>query len=139
MSARGLVHDNTLILDGTNYDVWKICMLSHFRDIDPHMEKIVDIGFSPPMDSQNLSLEDEKNLYLNSQASYVLMNALRDVGLFPYLPFWSAHELWTKIQDKYDVSNIIKDGCIASTSGRDEVSSSSTSPMCGKCNIPNCK
>jgi hypothetical protein len=132
MSARGLVHDNTLILDGTNYDVWKICMLSHFRDIDPHMEKIVDIGFSPPMDSQNLSLEDEKNLYLNSQASNVLMNALRDVGLFPYLPFWSAHELWTKIQDKYDVSNIIEDDCIASTSGRDEFSSSSTSPKCVK-------
>jgi hypothetical protein len=59
------------------------------------------------------------------------MNALRDVGLFPYLPFWSAHELWTKIQDKYDLSNIIKDDCIASTSGRDEFSSSSTSPMCG--------
>jgi hypothetical protein len=61
MSARGLVHDDTLILDGTNYDVRKICMLSHFRDIDPRMEKIVDIGFSPPIDSQNLSLEDEKN------------------------------------------------------------------------------
>ncbi|KAM0898970.1 hypothetical protein ACQ4PT_021612 [Festuca glaucescens] len=53
-------------------------------------------------------------------------------GLFPYLPFWSAHELWTKLQDKYDVSNIIEDDCIASTSGRDEFSSSSTSPMCGK-------
>ena len=45
MSARGLVHDDTFIFDGTNYDVWKIRMLSHFRDIDPHMEKIVDIGF----------------------------------------------------------------------------------------------
>ena len=67
MSARDLVHDHTFIFDGTNYDVWKIRMLSHFRAIDPHMERIVDIGFSPPMDSQNLSLEDEKNLYLNAQ------------------------------------------------------------------------
>ena len=87
MSARGLVHDDTFIFDGINYDVWKICMLSHFWDIDPHMEKILDIGFSPPMDSQNLSLEDEKNLYLNAQASNVLMNALSDVGLFTFLPF----------------------------------------------------
>jgi hypothetical protein len=30
------------------------------------------------------------------------------------------------------MSNIIKDDCIAFTSGRDEFSSSSTSPMCGK-------
>ena len=51
MSARGLVHDNTFIFDDTNYDVWKIRMLSHFQAIDPYMEQIVDIGFSPPMDS----------------------------------------------------------------------------------------
>ena len=37
-----------------------------------------------------------------------------------------------KLQDKYDVSNIIEDDCIASTSGRDEFSSSTTSPKCGK-------
>jgi hypothetical protein len=30
------------------------------------MEQIVDAGFSPPKDTQNLSLEDEKNLYLNA-------------------------------------------------------------------------
>ena len=30
------------------------------------------------------------------------------------------------------MSNIIEDDCISSTSGRDEFSSSSTSPMCGK-------
>jgi hypothetical protein len=84
------------------------------------------------MDSQNLSLEDEKKLYLNSQASNVLMNALREVSLFPYLSLWSALELLTMIQDKYDVSNIIKDDCIVSTSGRDEFSCLSTSPMCGK-------
>jgi hypothetical protein len=48
------------------------------------------------------------------------------------MPFRRAHELWTKLQDKYDVSNIIEDDCIASTSSRDEFSSSSTSPKCGK-------
>ena len=64
MSARGLVHDHTFIFDGTNYDIWKIRMLTLFWSMDPNIERIVDIGFSPPMDSQNLSLEDEKNLYL---------------------------------------------------------------------------
>ena len=46
------------------------------------------------------------------------------------MPFWNAHELWTKLQDKYDVSNIIKDDCPPSTFGRDEFSYSSTSPTC---------
>ena len=94
------------------------------------MEQIVDIGFSPPMDSQNLSCEDEKNLYLNAQASNVLVNTLRNVVTFSIMSFRNAHELWTKLQDKYDVSNIIEDDCIPSTSDRDELSS--TSPTCCK-------
>ena len=48
------------------------------------------------------------------------------------MPFGSSHELWTKLQDKYYVSNIVEDDCIASTSGCDEFSSSSTSPKCVK-------
>ena len=91
MSARGFVLDDTFIFDGTNYDVWKIHMLSHFWDIDPYMEQIVDIGFSPPMDSQNLSLEDEKNLYLNAQASNVLVHALSNVDTVSYTHL-RAHE-----------------------------------------------
>jgi hypothetical protein len=31
---------------------------------DPNIERIVDMGFSPPKNSQNLSLEYEKNLYI---------------------------------------------------------------------------
>src|SRR5215216_4783404 len=105
-------------------------MLIHFRDMDPNLEHIVDIGFSPPMDFKNLSCEDEKNLYLDAQASNVLVNALKYVVTSSIIPFWSAHEIWTKLQDKYVVSNIIKDDCVASTSGRDEFSSSTTSPTC---------
>ena len=76
MSTRGLVHNDSLIFDGTNYDVWKIHMLNHFRAMDPNLERIVDMGFSPPKDSQNLSLEDEKNSYLDAQASNVLFNVV---------------------------------------------------------------
>jgi hypothetical protein len=46
------------------------------------------------------------------------------------MPFRSSHELWTKLQEVYDVSNATEDGCIPSTFGRDELSS--TSPTCGK-------
>jgi hypothetical protein len=46
------------------------------------------------------------------------------------MPFYNADEFWTKIKEKYDVSNFIDDDCISSTSGRDELSS--TSQMCGR-------
>src|SRR5680860_258404 len=132
MSFRELVHDPTFIFDGTNYDVWKIRMLNLFRDIDPILKSVVDMGFSPPKDSQNLSLEDEKNSYLDTLASNGLICVLSDVVLESIMPFRNAHELWTKLQDKYGVSKTIEDDCSPSTSGCDEFSTSSTSPKCGK-------
>src|SRR4051812_12145309 len=47
------------------------------------------------------------------------------------MPFRDAHELWTKLQDKYGVSKICGDDCSHSTSDRDAFSTSSTSPTCG--------
>jgi hypothetical protein len=94
------------------------------------MERIVYMGFSPPKDTQNLSLEDERNLYLNAQSTHVIVNALSDVVTFSITPFRSAHEMWTKLQEKYGVSKIIEDDCIPYTSGQNEISS--TSPKCGK-------
>ena len=46
------------------------------------------------------------------------------------MPLRNAHELWTKLQDKYEVSNIIEDDCCPSTSDHDELTYSSTSPTC---------
>ena len=106
MSTRGLGFCDTLSFDGTNFDVWVIRMLNLFRVMDPNLERIVDMGFSPPKDPQRLSLEDEKNSYLNSQASNVLFDALSNVVIFQLMPFRDAHELWTKLQDKYSVSKI---------------------------------
>ena len=106
-------------------------MLNYFRAIDPCMERIVDMGLSPPKDTQNLSLEDEKNSYLNAQASNVLVDALSNVDISQLMSFRDAHELWTKLQDKYGMSKICGDDCSPSTSGRVLFSTSSTSPTCG--------
>ena len=46
MSFRELVHDPTLIFDGTNYDVWKIRMLNLLRDINPNFKKIVAVSYT---------------------------------------------------------------------------------------------
>src|ERR1041385_8891543 len=130
MSTRVLGFIDTLSFDGTNFVAWKIHMLNYFRGIDPCMERIVDMGFSPPKDTQNLSLEDDKNSYLNAQASNVLVDALSNVDLFQLMPFRNAHELWTKLQDKYGASKIRRDDFSPSSSGRDAFSTSSTSPTC---------
>ena len=45
--------------------------------------------------------------------------------------FQDAHELWTKLQDKYGASKICGDDCSPSTSDRVAFSTSSTSPTCG--------
>ena len=130
MSVRGLAHNNLFIFDGTNYDLWKIYVLNILRRMSPDMERFLDMGFSSPKDPQNLSLEEEKNSCLDALASHVFSIVVSNVVTSSIMPFGSAHELWTKLQDKYDVSNIIEDDCIASTSGRDEFSSSSTSHQC---------
>jgi hypothetical protein len=87
MSVRELLHNDTVIFNGTNYDAWKIHMLNYFWIIDPTTEQIVDTGFSHPKDTQNLSLEDERNLHLNAQATHVIVNALSDLVTFSITPF----------------------------------------------------
>jgi len=99
--------------------------------MDPNLERIVDMGFSPPKDAQRLSLEDEKYSYLNAQASNVLFDALSNVIIFQLMPFRDAHELWTKLQDKYGVSKNCGNNCSPSTSDHVVFSTSSTSPTCG--------
>jgi hypothetical protein len=60
----------------------------------------------------------------------VLVDFVSDAVILAIMPFRSAHEFRTKIQDKYDMSNKIEDDCIPSTSGRDELYY--TSPKCTK-------
>ena len=97
MSTRGLGYHHTFIFDGTNYDVWKIRMLDYFRVMDPNIERILDMGFSPPKNPQNLSLEDEKNSYLDAQASNTIFLVVGVVVICSIKPYQNAHEMWTKL------------------------------------------
>ena len=132
MSSSELVHNAYFLLDGTNYDVWKIRMLDSFRVMDPYIERILDRGYSPPKNPKRLSLLDKNNSYLDAQASNVLFNIVSIVVFDSIMPYRNAHEMWTKLQDKYDVSKIDEDDCSPSTSGRNEYECSfySTSPTC---------
>ena len=86
MSASDLGLNHTFIFNGTNYDIWKIRMLNHFRVMDPCIERILDRGFSYPKDSQRLSLEDKKNFYLEAQAINVLHYVVSNVVLGSLMP-----------------------------------------------------
>ena len=95
MLSRDLVHNSLFIFNGTNFNVWKTHMLNHLRVLDPNIERILDIGFSPPKDYESTTLEDEKNSYLDTLASNGLTCVLSDVVLESIMPFRNAHELWT--------------------------------------------
>jgi hypothetical protein len=98
--------------------------------IVPSFNSIFNLAIQSFKDSQSLSLEEKKNSYLNSQATNVLFDVVSNAAIYVIMPFYNACEFWTNIQEKYDVSNTIEDDCIPSTSGRNELSS--TSPTCDK-------
>src|SRR3954463_15085308 len=100
MSARSIVHNDTVIFDGTNYALWRNCLLCNLRTLCSNIEQFLDVGFSPSMDPQNLSLEDEKNLHLEAQVSNELIFSLSPtVNLFlTIVKRKSSHEKWTKLK-----------------------------------------
>jgi hypothetical protein len=55
--------------------------------MDPNIEIILDMGFSPPKNSQSLSLEEKRNSYLNSRASNVLVDFVRNAVFLAIMPF----------------------------------------------------
>jgi hypothetical protein len=101
-----------------------------FCRLDPFMEENVVMGFSPIKDPQNCSLEDSKYLCLDQRASIMLHDNLNNVVVCKLLPYRYAHELWTKLQDNYDVSKYLEEYCSPSTTGLEDFSSSSISPTC---------
>ena len=101
--------NHKFIFDGTNYDVWKSHILDYFRGMHPNIERILDMDFSSPMDPQNLSLEEKTDSYLEAHVTKVLCLVVSYVVMSSIMPCRNAHEIWTKLQEKYDVSNIIED------------------------------
>ena len=69
-------------------------MLNLFRVMGPnYIQSIVDMGFSPPMDSQELSIKDEENSHLDTLVSNGFICVLSDVVLASIMPFRNARDL----------------------------------------------
>jgi hypothetical protein len=50
MSTSEEVSLELLLLDGSNYSSWSAGVLTVFKDMGPHIERIVDVSISPPSD-----------------------------------------------------------------------------------------
>jgi hypothetical protein len=63
MSISKEVSLELLLLDGSNYTSWSASVLTIFKDMGPHIERIIDVGISPPSDDLAI-LSKEKVKYL---------------------------------------------------------------------------
>ena len=90
-------------------------MLCNLFAVCPNIEQFLDVGFSPPMDPQNLSLEDEKNLHLEAQVYNELLSALRPDFrlLLETHKCKSSHDIWTKLRRAFGGSIYHKVGGIS--------------------------
>ena len=147
MSTSELVHDDTFCFNGTNYIMWRLRMLCHFRAMGPNALRIVVVGNSNLKDGQSPSLGD---MHLDSEALSIIHQAIT-FEVFKSISSCSlAHDAWTKIEDIYGGSNLHEDNIlfgelmeefstflnheelsIASTSDYLHTSTSFTSPTCG--------
>jgi hypothetical protein len=99
-----------LLLDGSNYTSWSASVLAIFKDMGPHIERIVDVSISPPSDDLDyLSREEVKCLQHNAQATNVLFSALSEDVLDAVIfgddePLDDAHVIWTTLKERYDKS-----------------------------------
>ena len=74
MSTSEEVSLELLLLDGSNYAFWSTSVLTAFRDMGPHIERIIDVSISPPSDDLTiLSKVELKCLQHNAQATNVLV------------------------------------------------------------------
>ena len=79
MSTNEMVSLELLLLDGSNYASWSTSVLTIFKDIGPHIERIIDVSISPPSDDLAiLSKEEVKCLQHNAQATNVLFSAFSE-------------------------------------------------------------
>jgi hypothetical protein len=103
ISASYLVHNDTIIFYGTNYNLWRNRMLCNLWALCPNIERFLDVGFSPLMDPQNLSLEDEKNLHLEAQVSNEILLSVSSIVYVCLMgsKCKTSNEICTKLEESF--------------------------------------
>ena len=147
MSTSDLVHNDTFYLDGTNYHLWRLRMLCHFRAMGQNALGIVLVGISIAKGGPSPSIDD---MLLDCEVSLAIPQTVTFEVFKSISACKSVHEAWTKLDEIYGGSNLDEDNrlweelmeelstflyheelSIASTSDYLDTSTSSTSPTCG--------
>jgi hypothetical protein len=106
-----------LLFDCSNYTSWSTSVINAFRTIDPQLEQILDKSVIPSSyDKKNASEEDRRCLCLNYLAYDILGNSLRNEYYHAFIfrhdePIHDAHDIWTRIKDKFDESKHVLGIC----------------------------
>jgi hypothetical protein len=99
------------------------------------------VGFSPPMDPQNLSIEDERNSHLEAQVSNEFVLSLSPVVyvIMMALKCKTSNEIWTKLEEIFGGSTSLEIDQLPKelilTSNNEELQIASTSD-CGNDPMP---
>ena len=99
-----------LLSDCSNYDSWSTRVINAFRTVDPQLEQILDKSIIPPSyDRKNASEEDQRCIRLNYLAYDILSNSLSKEDYRAFImrydePIHDAHDIWTRIKNKFDES-----------------------------------
>jgi hypothetical protein len=96
--------------DCSNYASWSTRVINAFRTINPQLEQILDKSIIPSSyDKKNTSKEDQRCLRLNYLGYEILGNSLSIEDYHGFIirydePIHGAHDIWTRIKDKFDKS-----------------------------------
>ena len=150
MSTSGIVHDDTFCFSGTNYHLWKIRMLCHFRTMGPCFVRIVLVGASPWKDDLFPTSEENDDMLCGYSAKNAIIRFISLEVFESIMTCVTAHDMWTKLEEIYGGSNLVdvhhlpeelieevstssnhEDLHIASSSVYLDISTSSASPSCG--------
>ena len=122
MSTSGIAYNDIFDFDGTNYHLWRIRMLCHFRAMGPNVLRIVTNGVNIAKDCLSPS---HKDMYVDSDALVAIHQAIT-FNVFKSISMCeTAHETWTKLDDVYGGTHLDEaNSFLMETSGEDPMTSS---------------
>ena len=112
-----------LLPDCSNYDFWSTRIINAFRTIDPQLEQIIDKSIFPPSYNEKIiSEEDQRCFRLNYLAFDILSNSLSNEDYRAFIMNYNesihdAHDIWTRIKNKFDESKHNGSFCASTSFG----------------------
>jgi hypothetical protein len=112
-----------LLFDCSNYDSWSTRALNAFRTVDPQLEQIIDKSIIPSSyDRKNAFEEDQRCIRLNYLAYDILSNSLSKEDYRAFIMNYNesirdAHDIWTRIKNKFDESKHDGSFCASTSFG----------------------